>query len=124
MLRLLFPQDEQIDQPATYRELASAVTPEGIEIDGETVPLAPENALRIRAFIHHLRARLKRAEDTTESYTSPRITALVSRADALFDDVQHAANRPLADAGDKAALRGFINYSINRLNRIAKSMPE
>ena len=103
--------------PESYRLLAPAVTPEGIEVDGESIPLTPENAPRIRKAVEALRAELSRARHAAPD---PDITHLQIRLDACFDQMAHLGKRP--DAGTRAGLRGLIAYSVNKLKRLEQSL--
>jgi hypothetical protein len=103
--------------PESYRLLAPAVTPEGIEVDGESIPLTPENAPRIRKAVETLRAELCRAQ---QAAPDPGITHLQIRLDACFDQMAHLGRRP--DAGTRAGLRGLITYSVNKLKRLEQSL--
>ena len=103
--------------PETYRLLAPAITPQGIEVDGESIPLTSENAPRIRKAIETLRADLSRAKQLAPD---PDITNLQIRLDACFQQMSRLSNRP--DAGTRAALRGLVHYSMDKLNRLDRSL--
>ena len=90
----------------------------GIEVDGAVIPITAENANRIRAAVQTLRARLQRAEEATPA---PAIGMLVARMDAWYEEVSRMADRPLLDAGDKTALQGLVQYSLDKLRRLAAS---
>lgn len=100
--------------PDAYRRLAPAVTEQGIEVDGETIPLTPENAPRIRHAIQTLRADLRRAQ---QSAPNSSITELRVRLDGCFEQMSRLAGDP--DAGTQAALRGLVAYSLNKLKHLA-----
>jgi hypothetical protein len=102
----------------SFRLIAPAVTEEGIEVDGAVIPITAENANRIRAAVQTLRARLHRAEEATPA---PAISMLVARMDAWYEEVSRMADRPLLDAGDKTALKGLVQYSLDKLRRLAAS---
>ena len=102
--------------PETYRRIASQVSDEGIEFDGRTLALTPENAPKIRAAIQTLRAQLQRVRDANQP-TSPGITQLVMRLDALMEEVS-AMSRRLLDAGDRAEIQGFVAYAVNKWTHV------
>jgi hypothetical protein len=102
----------------SFRLLAPAVTEEGIEVDGAVIPITAENANRIRAAVQTLRERLLKAEEATPA---PAISMLVARMDAWYEEVSRMAGRPLLDAGDKTALQGLVQYSLDKLRRLAAS---
>jgi hypothetical protein len=104
--------------PETYRQISSQVSEEGIEIDGGKLALIPENGPKIRAAIQTLRAQLKRARDARQP-TSPSITQLVIRVDALVEEVSGMSRR-LLDPGGRAELQGLVGYAVNKWTRLAR----
>jgi|SRR5579862_3676355 len=71
--------------PEVYRGIATKVTPEGIEIDGESVPLTRANAGRIRAAIKRLRAELKQTnERLADRERLPTVLELLNRFDTFL----------------------------------------
>jgi hypothetical protein len=102
----------------SFRLIAPAVSEEGLEFDGEIIPITAENANRIRAAVHTLRARLRRAGEGTPD---PTVTTLLIRMNAWYDEVSAAAGRALLDAGTKAALQGLVQHSLDLLRRLAAS---
>jgi len=69
--------------PETYRQISSHVNGEVMELDGEHVPITPENAPRIREAIQSLRRKLRDERERT----CPNIAQL----QLLSDDVlKHA----------------------------------
>jgi hypothetical protein len=103
-----------------YRAIAPAVSDQGIEIDGEAVALTPENAPRIRKAVESVRDELRRAQDLR---ANPTVVELLSRFDAWFRDLDHAAGNRL-DTDKQASLRGLTNYAINKLRELAASFRE
>jgi hypothetical protein len=104
--------------PQSYRALQAAVKGEAIEVGGESIPITPENAPRIRHAIGALRAELRRSQAAEARY-SLGITQLQARLDACFEDMSSLGRRPL-DAGERAALQGLIRYTFNQLKRVAR----
>jgi hypothetical protein len=102
----------------SFRLIAPAVTEEGLDFDGEIIPITTENANRIRAAVQTLRARLRRAGEVTPD---PSVTTLMVRMSAWYDEVSAAAGRALLDAGTKAALQGLVQYGLDMLQRLAAS---
>jgi hypothetical protein len=99
----------------TYREISSAVTGETIEIDGEAIPILPENATRIRRGIAQLRAGLQRA--ARSNHPRGAIILLHDRLDQCFREISELA-RISTDPGEQAALRGLVTYSRRKLSLI------
>ena len=103
--------------PESYRQLAPAVSAESIEVGGEAIPLTPENAPRIRKALDTLRQELRRAQQTEPD---PEFTMVKIRLDACFEQMSQLTRNP--DAGTRAALRGLVHYSIEKLTRIGQSV--
>ncbi|HLK47628.1 MAG TPA: hypothetical protein VKT49_05810 [Bryobacteraceae bacterium] len=101
--------------PESYRLLAPAISDQGIEIDGESIAITPENAPRIRRAIVDLRADLRRAR---QNIKDPDVTVLQNRFDNWFDQLSSFHPSPL-DAGSCAARRGLITYCRHKLDRLA-----
>jgi len=104
--------------PKSYRRLASAITEDGLEFEGEVIPLIPENYDRIRSAVYALRTQLRRAVDVTPD---PDISTLVSRLNSWCEDMSTMAARHFLDAGTKAALQGLVQYALNKLRLLAAS---
>ena len=102
--------------PETYRKIASQVSDEGLEFDGEKLALIPENGPKIRAAIQTLRAQLQEVRDAGQP-TSPGITQLVIRLDALLEEVSTMSRR-LLDAGERAGLQGLVAYAVNKWTHV------
>ncbi len=108
--------------PETYRQIASQVSDEGLEIDGRKLALTEENAPKIRAAIQTLRAQLKQARDANQP-TSPGITQLLIRLDALLEEVSMMARR-LLDASERAGLQGLVAYAVNKWTHLARAVQD
>ena len=104
--------------PQSYRTMQATVKGEAIEIGGESIPITPENAPRIRQSISALRTELRRTQAAQARY-SLGITQLQARLDACFDDLSSLSLRPL-DVGERAALQGLIRYTFNKIKRLAR----
>jgi hypothetical protein len=105
--------------PRSYRNLPVTVKEEAIEVGGESIPLTPENAPRIRHAIGALRAELRSTQAAQARY-SLGITQLQARLDACFEDLSSLGRRPL-DAGERAALQALVRYSFNKIKRLART---
>ena len=104
--------------PQSYRTMQAVVKGEAIEVGGESIPITPENAPRIRQAIGALRAELRQTQAAQARY-SLGITQLQARLDACFDDMSSLSRRPL-DVGERAALQGLINYTFSKIRRLAR----
>jgi hypothetical protein len=104
--------------PETYRALRPAISNQHIEIDGEKVLIAPENALRIRTAVTALRSELIQAKELAPTITC--ITDLQLSVDSAI-----AAMRKLRRSTDpctKASLEGLIRYSAKRFRDLAAEL--
>jgi hypothetical protein len=105
--------------PQSYRELQDKVKGEIIEVGGESIPITPENAVRIRQAIAALRAEVRDTQAAQARY-SLGISQLQARVDACFDDMSALSHRSL-DIGERAALQGLIRYTTNKLKRLLRA---
>jgi hypothetical protein len=102
-----------------YRLLAPAVSDDGIEIDGEVVPLLPENAPRIRQAVRNLREQLRAARKPP---VPPNIVQLQMRLDACFREMNVMTGYG-PNHESHPALRGLVCYSIDKLKHIGSAIP-
>lgn len=108
--------------PETYRKIAGQVSEEGLDFDGRKLALIPENGPKIRAAIQSLRAQLQEVRNTHKP-TSPGITQLLIRMDALLEEVADMSRR-LLDPGDRAGLQGLVAYAVNKWTRLARAVQD
>ena len=106
--------------PDFYRVIAPAITDDGIEIDGEILAFVPENAPRIRQAIRRLQERLNDAQKPVDP---PSIIDLQKRLDTCFNEMYIMSGYPAKHSGHPA-LRGLVVYCQNKLQAIAKRLPE
>jgi hypothetical protein len=104
--------------PQAYRAMQAAVRGEAIEIGGESIPITPENAPKIREAVVALRAELRQAQDAQSRY-SLGITQLKDRLDTWVNDMSALAHQPLDDGG-RAGLQALVRYTSNKINRLAR----
>ncbi len=98
--------------PQSYRAMQAAVKGEALEVGGESIPITPENASKIREAIAALRAELRSTQDAQSRY-SLGITQLKDRLDAWVDDMSSLNLR--LDVGERAALQGLIRYTLKKI---------
>jgi hypothetical protein len=96
-------------QPAGYRELASNVTGNAIELDGQKIPITPEYAPQIVEAVRELRSRL----DREESKTRVPFSALQNRLDRCHTELAGAIRRGVGDA-ERAILIAVLTEAISR----------
>jgi hypothetical protein len=105
--------------PETYRAIEPAISDQHIEIDGERLAIAPENGPRIRKGVAALRHELARAQQLRPTCTS--ITDLQIRFDGFIALVGRMSEGHV-DECTRASLKGLVNYSMNRLTRLAREL--
>ena len=105
--------------PQSYRAIQATVKGEAIQVGGESIPITPENAPRIRQAIVALRAELRRSQSAQARY-SLGITELQARLDAWVEDMSSLSRRHL-DVGERAALHGLIHYTLNKIKRLSRT---
>jgi hypothetical protein len=104
-----------ISEPA-YRAISPAIHGDAIEFEGQTIPLVPENAARIRQAVARLRADLKR---TKTAHWFPETYVMQHELDLALDqmeDINRRSDRP----EDLTGVQNLCNYAITRLQWIAK----
>ena len=103
----------------TYRALAPKIEGEAIEIDGEMVPIAAENAARIRGAVHRMRSEL------CEAHQRPRpkdpVIRIHTRLESCVAAVCGLSARTL-EVSQKDALRSSIETSVLRLMEISERL--
>jgi hypothetical protein len=91
--------------PDAYRAIAAQVKPEGLEFDGELIPLMPQNAQRVSEAVTELRKRAESPKTPAQPAEDPfaaverRLDDVVARLEAL---------PPLLDAGQKISLAASL----------------
>jgi len=101
-----------------FRQIASKVTAEAIEIDGESIQLTPENAPRIRQALRALRLEVRQAQ----SHFPPRsdtVSQLLTRLEALLSDLR-SLDRPDLPAMERESLRALSVYAVKKWSEIAR----
>jgi hypothetical protein len=100
--------------PATYRLIGGAVTDQGLEFQGEYIPVVPANREKIAAAVKTIRAQRKASK--------PAITvAFLSKGvDKFLDGAIGMANEP----GRRAELIVLLERSAQKIQGIAQVMRE
>jgi hypothetical protein len=106
--------------PDTYRAISDAIVEQHIEIDGERVPITPENGRRIRIAVAQMRTRMLEAQHLHP--TCSTVTDLQYQLDNCFSHIRRLM-RSTKDAGTRASMVGLVGYSIRKLNEISKEFP-
>jgi hypothetical protein len=103
----------------TYRQIASQVDGETIEIEGQTLALTPANAGRIRAAIQSLRQRARPA--ASASRPTADLIELQIRVDALVADIANSV-RALGAIESRNPHRALIAYATSKLRALARQL--
>jgi hypothetical protein len=107
--------------PDTYRQIAPAIADHALEFNGESIPITPENAPKIRHAVQCLRADLRQSQELASKRLS--IIMLQAGFDSLFSDMErYIAGSP--NATGIAGLNGLVQYSIDHLKRIRHTIPK
>jgi hypothetical protein len=103
--------------PHTYRQIAGHLQDDALEIDGETIPLLPENLPRIRTSIRVLTARFHQAQERSH----PSISEFQLRIDAIFKDIAQT-NIGLVPLSRLAPLRSLAANTARKWRKISKAL--
>lgn len=106
--------------PETYRQLAPAIAENALEIEGESIPITPENAPKIRRAVQQLRADLKQSRQRESARLS--ITVLQAGFDSLFRDTARLID-DIPTRASSTELHSLLRYCINHLTRIGRAIP-
>jgi hypothetical protein len=101
--------------PGTYRLIAGAVSDQGLECDGERIPLVRENHDKVAAAVTAVRAK---AESRMTS--SPSIAAARKRLEALLDEAHVVAGQ----ASERVELIVMHEDGSESLRRLARALRE
>jgi hypothetical protein len=104
--------------PQSYRAIQAAVKGEALEVGGESIPITPENAPRIRQAVGALREELRNTQAAQARY-SLGINQLQARLAACFEDMSALSLRSL-DIRERAALNGLIRYTSRKIKHLAR----
>jgi len=102
-----------------FRQIAAKVTDEAVEFEGESIPLTPENAPRIRHAVRALRLQLRSAQSQFPP-RSDTVSRLLTRLDALLSDTRDLDRRVLP-ALERQSLRGLAHYAAEKWSEIARA---
>lgn len=110
--------------PKTFGEIAPHVDTDALEIEGQKIPLTPENAPRLRAAIQTLRNQVRHPPAPARPPAS--VTELQIRLDALAADCARAIAAlpppPLPSDADRPALRSLTVYAMNKFRNLARQL--
>jgi hypothetical protein len=112
--------------PETYRHLEPKISGEQIEIDGEMVDIAPQNAARIRQAVVRMRSELQKSKKSQEQLDArmvagPWMLNLRGRVDDNLQDMHRLADCVM-NLEQVALLRGFIQDFGRHLELVSKEL--
>ena len=99
----------------TYRLIAGAVSDQGLECDGERIPLVRENRAKVAAALTAIRAKAE-----SRSTGRPSIAAARKRLDALLDEAHAVAGQ----ASGRVELIVMLEDGSESLRRLALKLRE
>ncbi|MGO9261710.1 MAG: hypothetical protein ACLQU1_36220 [Bryobacteraceae bacterium] len=105
--------------PEGYREIIDNVMDNCLEIDGRQVPIVPENASIIRAFIRACRSQ-RRAGAKDQSSVIPDLEL---RLHAILQDIKQVL-RPNLPLGIASRLKDTVYTAIREWDRITRRLEE
>jgi hypothetical protein len=113
--------------PKTFQQIAGHVASDNgadtLEINGEKLPVVPENAAKIRAAILSLRSQVRHPPAAPRD--PPDVIEFRIRIDALARDFANAiAKLQFAGPvdGTRPALQGFAVYAMNKFRAFARQL--
>ncbi|HYW46872.1 MAG TPA: hypothetical protein VE959_28655 [Bryobacteraceae bacterium] len=107
--------------PETYREIAPKIEGETIEIEGEMVPIIPENAARIRNAVSFLRNELQRAKKRDPSLLN-LLCDIRARLQYPLDKLKQLAGNMRTPA-EMDGVRLMVCQISERLDEIKAKLP-
>ena len=105
--------------PAAYREIAPAIANQSITFRGEEIAIVPENAAKIKVAVNTLRKELDRVEADALHRTTPGITSIQVRFDAICEDMRRIITRSKCEGKD-SGLSHLLVYCIEKLTIISR----
>ena len=106
-------------QPSGYRLLASSVTGNTIELDGQKIPITPEHAPQIIDAVRELRSRLEREQ----SKARVPFSALQNRLDLCHSELAGAIRRGVGKS-EGSILIAVLTDAISRFEEASISIAE
>jgi hypothetical protein len=103
--------------PATYRLIAGAVSDEGLECNGERIPLARENCDKVAAAVTAMRAKPK---PKAGPGAGAELGSFRQRLDGLLTEAHGIANHP----DRRLELIGLLEEGGESLQRLALTLRE
>jgi hypothetical protein len=100
-----------------YRELASNVTGNILELDGQKIPITPDHAPQIIDAVRELRSRLEREQ----SKSRIPFSAMLNRLDLCHSELAGAIRRGLSDS-DRTLLIALLTDAIDRFEEAQQSI--
>lgn len=106
--------------PEIYREIQPRIVDTTLEIEGERVEIAPENAPRIRAAVHRLRVELGRTRSNLATASNRDVLHLQSRYDTWLDDLTTGLRLASTDPITTSSLKALLTYATRQIARLER----
>jgi hypothetical protein len=108
--------------PETYRQIAGNIEGEQIEINGEKVPIVPENAARIRAAVTQMRVELnKKQQRKAAAKSAPSMDELAARTLASLESFLPIIRNPLSRE-DQARLGELLRGIAGKVGQLHREL--
>lgn len=104
--------------PKVYRRIQPAVKGESIEINGEMVPITPDNSARIRAAVLKIRSELTAATELAGFHASEYVITMQHRLGHFLGNLYALAKRNYAKPEEIDMVAAIARSSIEKLTEI------
>ena len=102
--------------PATYRLIAGAVTDAGIQVEGETIPIHPDNREKIAAVVDAARQQAKPAPEAAAR--APHVAAVRQRLHEFLDSAVAACHA----TSERAELMLLLEEGERRIGALSQQV--
>jgi hypothetical protein len=103
--------------PEFYRRIADRINQETIELDGQHVPITPQNVAKIRAGIQNLRREI----DGLRTRRTSRLGQLANQLNDCVHDFEAAA-RSFHEFNERETLNSLVQSALQRFGEISHSI--
>jgi hypothetical protein len=107
--------------PEAYRQVATKIEGQSIQLGAELVPIVPENAARIRNAIKHLRGSVRKAEHEIRA-TKANLNLLYMQLESVFTRMRELATDPLLTKTDKASLEQILEHFQGQAEQVERAL--
>jgi hypothetical protein len=105
--------------PETYRAISPKIESEAVEIDGQLVPIVPENAVRIRAAVLQMRSELRQSQ---QAPARDPVAAIHKRLEGCVVTLTRLTAGGALEAAGKDALRSIVEDAVLSLMALSEKL--